>query len=108
MDERRGLQCVMRALLTKMMTSQPPEFIVDQRQDGLERLTVPIPPLEQYLADLLGGSWAHFALRARPKRGDIAGENTEKPCKVQQLAENTRVRRARFCGRQKAKSRSAS
>ena len=64
MDERGSLQCVIGAPLAQVVMSKAPQLTINEGQKCLECLAVPTSPLTEYFANLLGRSWAHFALRA--------------------------------------------
>jgi hypothetical protein len=62
-------------LLAKMVTGQPPQLFVNQWKHCLQCRAVPISPLEEKFADLLGGSWTHFgASGSDTNAGTMAGE----------------------------------
>jgi hypothetical protein len=61
MTQRGGLQGVIRTLLPEMIVSESPQLVIDQRQDRLQRLAIPVSPMKKEFTQLLGGSWAHYS-----------------------------------------------
>jgi len=47
MDQRGRLKGVIRALLPKVVASQPPQLVINERQDSLKRFAVAIPPVDK-------------------------------------------------------------
>ncbi len=73
MHESGRLQRVTGALLAEVVMSKAPQLTINEGQKCLERLAVPASPLTEYFANLLGRSWAHFALRATHQCGELSG-----------------------------------
>jgi transposase-like protein len=55
----KTLQSVIGTLLLEVVASQPPQVVVNQRQNRLERLAISMSPLEEQLVDWHGGL-GHF------------------------------------------------
>lgn len=60
-NECGGLQSVIGTLLPEVVASQPPQVVVNQRENRLERLAMSVSPLEEQLVDWHGGSDHLFA-----------------------------------------------
>jgi hypothetical protein len=56
---------VIRTLLPKLVVSEAPQLVIDQRQDRLQRLAIPVSPMKKEFTQLLGGGWAHLPSRVR-------------------------------------------
>ena len=60
-DQRRGLQRVVRPLQSHVPVSQPVQFLMDERRQSVERRFVSVAPIHEQLGDLSGGRchWAY-------------------------------------------------
>ena len=73
-DQGGRLQRVIRTLLAKIGASEAAQLVIDQGQNRLQRLAVPVPPVEEKFADLPGRSWTHVGVSGHSRhRGDDAG-----------------------------------
>jgi hypothetical protein len=70
---------VILTLLTEIRASKTTQLVVDKRQDGLKRVAVSIPPVEEEFADLPGGSRTHVGVSGHGHHRDDAGRIVKSP-----------------------------
>src|SRR5215813_2532466 len=67
MNECGGLQCMIQTLPPHVGSSQPAQFVVDERSKLIKRLPIPSAPSQQELRE---------AVRVLPRHGDILSHKT--------------------------------
>ena len=74
--ERRALQRMIRPLSAQLEARDPPQFVVDERQELLERLLIAICPMLQQAGDVMGWLVGHATEYRQPPP---AGESRSGP-----------------------------